>query len=175
MQTYPKIIKIIHWITLILICGSLSSSFFMYKLDGTLNMDIINAHAINGTIILLLTLTRFIYRAKYGVPATTGNNSYQITIARFVHKSFYVVIFCIALLGIISFTAKKLLIINNNSKEFFISNFKINLLQIAEISGALHSLFVFIFLILLSLHILGFIYHQFIIKSNIIKKIWFIS
>lgn len=172
MKSYPLVIKLIHWITLVLILGSLSSSFFMYKADGNLDNSIINAHAVNGSTILLLTLVRFFYRAKYGVPPVSMGTKYQIMIAGIVHKSFYVVILSIIFCGLVSFVTRKL-IINYQFKELVFGAFKISLYKIVDISSNLHSMFVFIFLLLLFAHISGFIYHQFIDKKNLIKKMWF--
>ena len=173
MESYPFIIKLIHWLTLLLILGSLSSSFVMYKIDGTIDDTIINAHAINGSIILTLTLIRLIYRAKYGVPQASGQNKLETTMAMIVHRSFYIVILLIVSFGLISFATRKLLIMHYNIKELAIGALKINVYNVVEISSLLHSFFISIFLILLALHILGFIYHQFIIRKNIITKMWF--
>lgn len=172
MHQYPFIIRLIHWITFFLICGSLSSSFVMYQPDGSLNMDIINMHAINGTIIAILTLIRFRYRIKSSLPEPEGENKYQKKLTAYVHKSFYIIILLIAFMGISSFISKKLILLNADNIQSF-TTFNINLAQVSATSGFLHSVFVFIFLILLFFHISGFILHQFIFKRQIIKKIWF--
>jgi cytochrome b561 len=165
MNSYPLTIKVLHWLVACLVICSLASGYIIENFKHNVNIALLlNGHAINGTIILLLMSYRAFFRIKYGVPTPEGNNSIQKNLAKLVHKLFYVVLISTAILGLCTFLSKKIMIYIPNTSY---------LQEFHYLTGQMHGLFVLFVYILIILHISGFAYHQFIHKNKLFSKMWF--
>lgn len=104
-------------------------------------------HAMIGMLVFFLTIWRLILRGKRGAPdLPEGGNPLQDTIAVWTHRTLYALLFLVPLSGFVAW------------------NFGVD--AAAEVHGSLF----FLALLLIVLHIIGAIYHQYILKDGLIRR-----
>jgi cytochrome b561 len=168
MQQYSKRMVIVHWLTLLL----LVTAYFMGDtLDearhaGEATVQGYLVHALAGGAVLLLLALRLIFRRVDKMPPAPGN-SLMDRVAKAVHHSLYVLL---ALLP-----ASGLMIILTSGVGKALLSFDPSLLP-AKYSGAsmfphnLHGALVTVLFVLLAVHILGALKHQFIMKDGLMRR-----
>ena len=156
---YNSIAVVLHWLTVILILGAGLLS------EGG-GRSPINAHMILGSLLLVTMIVRLIIRLVSQRPAraSTGNE-FLDKLGEWVHIGLYVFAFYILTLGALIASQRNLIgyVLGTGSA----TRLKYGFL------GSLHQLGWIAILGLLLLHIGGALYHQFIIKDNLLKRMWF--
>lgn len=155
---YPPLMVVLHWLTVILIlsAGALSENR---------GRSAIAPHMVLGALLLVIMVVRLITRLKVTrpVPADTGSKFLNL-LGDFVHFGLYAAAFYIlALGGIIAWQRNLAGYLFNNE----------NITRANRVIGELHGLGWSIVLLLLFLHLAGVVYHHFILKDNLIKRMWF--
>lgn len=157
---YNPIMVVLHWLTVILLLGAGLLS------DSEGGTSPINIHMILGSLLLLVLVLRLIVRftTKRPIWARTGN-PFLDKLGEFVHVGLYFFAFYILTMGAVIASQRNLV-------GYVLGTGPVSRGNLALLRP-LHELGWFAILGLLLLHVGGAVYHQFIIKDNLLKRMWF--
>ena len=156
-------------IMLMLVIGVLFS-FHLPREFFYISMSI---HKSLGLTIIILMIIRVIWHLINPYPSNINKKkSLQFYLSKFTHNLFYMVIFSICLVGWIMSAA-------GGHKTYFWwlfnSTFPIKANEkISSLGSSLHLILAWLLFLLIIVHIMGVIYHQFIKKDNIISRMFYI-
>ena len=155
---YHPLMVILHWATVILLLGA-------GTLSGNGGSSPINAHMIFGSLLLVTMVARLIVRfiVKRPARANTGN-PFLNKLGELVHIGLYFFAFYILTLGAMIASQRNLL-------GYLIGNGTI--VRVSQALRTFHKLGWMAIMGLLLIHIGGAVYHQFILKDNLLKRMWF--
>ncbi len=166
MTQYSKRMVIAHWLTLALL---IAAWFLGDSLDearhgeGATILGYI-VHAVVGGAVLLLVMMRLFFRSKDGVPAPMGNTPMD-KVATGIHHLLYLVLFLLPVSGVITVLSSdvgRALLANNAT------------LLPKKFSGVfahdVHETLVTVLIVLVVVHLLGAIKHQFIAKDGLMQR-----
>ena len=165
-KKYSKGTIITHWLTALLILILFPMGKYMEGLELSEKMNLIKIHAILGTAVLILTIFRSYYFFKHERPNDLKTGSkLNDKLAVWIHNAFYFLLFGIAISGIITLILGGYgEAIQNNSIELIKPHDEIQSLKA-------HSILATIMIILLILHVVGFLKHLIFKKENALKRI----
>ena len=163
--------KFFHWLTALLIFIQIPLGIYAREIKlSPLKFDLFVWHKSIGFVILLLTISRLLWRISGTVPTATGT-AVQQTLAKVVHGVLYALILLLPLSGWIISSA---------------ANIPINLFWLVELPAiagpnealkefaeAVHGTCVALLVVVLALHIGAALRHHFILRDNILKRLWF--
>lgn len=161
LKRYNPFMVILHWLTVIFMLGA-----GLLAEDG--GRSPINLHMILGSLLLVTILVRVIVRFTSERPprASTGNKWLDM-LAEWVHIGLYFFAFYILAFGAVIASKRNLI-------GYVLGNGSVSRLQGADnFMGGLHHLGFIAVMGLLLLHVGGALYHQFIIKDNLLSRMWF--
>ncbi|WP_306118415.1 MULTISPECIES: cytochrome b/b6 domain-containing protein [unclassified Roseitalea] len=103
MTVYPVAIRLIHWLTAILILAQIAFALVnavAYEQYPSLAEAVVQAHISFGALILVLTLARIAARARQGAPALPGSMSRAARRAvQLVHAALYALLIALPFSG----------------------------------------------------------------------------
>jgi cytochrome b561 len=157
-KRYHPLMVVLHWLTVVLLLGAglLSES----------GSSPISIHMVLGSLLLVILIIRLIVRFTVKRPAwaNTGN-PFLNKLGELVHIGLYSAAFYILALGGLMASQRNLF------------GYALGTGSIARVNTrflrALHELGWTAVLGLLFLHVGGAVYHQFIIKDNLLGRMWF--
>jgi len=156
MQKYSNLQIWLHWIVFILILGQVVfhepiSEAFELRLEGqeVVPSALIGLHLVFGGVVFLLIVTRLWVRMGQGVPSYPKENAALMELAsKIVHWSFYGVLLLLPISGGFAW------------------------FQLSEGAGNAHEILKTALLLLLFLHVGASLFHYFVLKSNLFKRMW---
>jgi len=161
---YNPVMVVLHWLTVLLILGAglLSDS------EGG-GSSPINIHMILGAVLLLVMVIRLVLRLTIRrlAWASTGNAFFN-KIRELVHVGLYFFAFLILAFG-------GLIAVQRNLIGYVMGTGSVVQGRVGFFYGALHEFGWLAIVALLFLHVGAALYHQFIIKDNLLKRMWFAS
>ena len=165
---YGLLNKLFHWLTAAGLLIQIPLGFYLVDLDfDQTRVDIENYHILFGLIIFYVTLVRLISKLLTPTPDFKGSAFLgQKFIARLNHLLLYLTLLTVTISGIL----KKLF----NGESLIIFFKKINLTYNYELSEQFYSIHIsanYILIGLISLHILAVLFHKFLLRENILKRI----
>ena len=150
---YTRLQIILHWIAVLVILQqfifheSIAHAWDAIRDGQTPAFDpLVLAHVIGGALVLLLVLWRLAIKARRGAPAMVGENPLQRALARIVHLGLYLVMILLPVSGAVA---------------WFGGN---------ETAGEGHEVLKAVILALVALHVLGAVYHQFVLKDGLMDR-----
>jgi cytochrome b561 len=155
---------VLHWLTVLLILGAglLSDS------EGG-NSSPIDIHMILGALLLLVMIVRLILRFTIQRPSwASAGNEFLNKIGELVHVGLYFFAFVILVFG-------GLLALQRNLFAYAMGTGPAASGEGGFFFGALHQLGWSAIVLLLFLHVGAALYHQFVIKDNLLTRMWFAS
>ena len=168
MTQYSKRMVIIHWLTLVLLVVAwfLGSSLADATDESKATLAGYVAHLSAGGAILLLTMVRFYFRRKDGIPAPVGDTPMD-KLAKGVHHLLYALLFLLPVSGIT-------IILTSKVGAALLAG-DANLLPKEHDYGhvfahSVHELLVTVLIVLVVLHLLGAIKHQFVLKDGLLNR-----
>src|SRR5262245_40149572 len=171
LRYHPALVAL-HWISAMLIFVALATGTFWLKATPNSSPDKIAqlaAHMSLGIAILLLTVGRLVVRNIAPLPerATAGHVLLD-KLAVAIHYGRYAAIFLMGVSGIVTAAAADLsAIVFGDSSTPLPESFLHLPARIA------HGVFAQAIVILVSLHILGTLYHYLFRKDQLLRRIWF--
>ena len=166
MKQYSKRTAILHWLIFLLA----AAAFFLghYLADDAnpaQKLSLLPVHILTGDLILLLVLVRIYFRKKDGEPAPANANSLLNKLAAATHGLLNISLIAVSVSGMITVVTSGVIEALKKSDP--------NLLPDFEKVGAreFHELFVGLMLLLLALHVVAAVYHQFIVRDNLMRRI----
>ena len=156
---FSKAQVVVHWLTLLLLLGSFFSHDAMESAYEALTQSDaanfspalgVQVHVIIGISVLVLTLIRIFLKVTKGAPAPVEGQHPLITIASAsVHGLLYLVLLAMPLTGMAAWFGM--------------------ITAVGEVHGVLFG----ITLALVAAHVLAALFHQFIIKDNLLARMTF--
>lgn len=168
MTQYSKRMVIVHWLTLALLIAAWYLGDSLSELTdashATLSAYLI--HLAAGGAVLLLAVVRLLYRGKDGTPPAIGQGMMD-KVAKGVHHLLYLVLFALPLSGILT-------VINSSVIKGLLAN-DANLLPKDGdfdhlFAHSVHETLVTVLIVLVAVHVLGAIKHQFIMKDGLLER-----
>lgn len=168
MVPYSKRMVIIHWLTLVLLIVAwyLGDMLVDARIEKDATLIGYFAHALMGGAILLLTILRMTFRGVDGTPPPVGNSVMDI-VARGVHHGLYVLLILLSITGFMT-------LLTSTVGMALVTNTAI--LLPAEYTGpsviphTVHEILVTVMMVVVLVHILGAIKHQFIMKDGLMRR-----
>jgi cytochrome b561 len=171
VSKYNNIQVALHWLTALLIIFMLVMGHFV--LEATPNsdpakVDALRGHMIFGTVILLLTIVRLVWRRKSAQPphAATGNAMLdKLGVA--AHHGLNTVALLVAASGIGLAVLAGLPDIVFGGQGTLPADFFVYPPRIA------HGILTKLLMALVLLHVIGGLWHQFFLKDSLFRRMWF--
>ncbi len=166
MKQYSKRIAAIHWLTLALF---IAAFYLGHELDETetaaAKMALYPYHFILGDLVLILTLIRTYFLRKDGKPAPLeGGSAIANKVSVGIHHLLYVLLIALPVSGMIMINSTGLV---EALKAHDVSKFPdLEKFAIHEV----HAAIVAIIMLTIALHVAAALYHQFILKDNLIRR-----
>ena len=165
---YGLLSKLFHWLTAAGLIVQIPLGFYLVDLDfDQSRVDIENYHILFGLIIFYAILIRLIFKVLTPIPDFKGSAfPGQKFIAKLNHILLYLTLLTVTISGIL----KKLF--NGESLVVFFK--KINLTYNYELSEQFYSIHIlanYALIGLITLHILAVLFHKFLLRENILKRI----
>lgn len=168
MVPYSRRLVIIHWLTLalLIVAWYLGDALVDARIEKDATLIGYFAHALMGGAILLLTILRMTFRGVDGTPPPVGNSVMDI-VARGVHHGLYVLLILLSITGFMT-------LLTSTVGMALVTNAAI--LLPAEYTGpsliphSVHEILVTVMMVVVLVHILGAIKHQFIMKDGLMRR-----
>lgn len=166
MTQYSKRMVIVHWLTLAVLIAAwfFGDSVHEARHEGGATIVGYVVHALVGGTVLLLTLARLLFRRKDGTPPAIGNTLMD-KLAKGIHHLLYVLLVLLPVSGtmqIITSDLGKALLAGDPTllpKKF-----------VGVIAHDVHEILVNVLIVLVVIHLLGVIKHQFITKDGLMER-----
>jgi cytochrome b561 len=168
MLQYNKTAKFLHWIMALLIIGLLILGFSMEALEN--KKFFFWLHKSFGLLALFFVIFRVIWRLTNKYPSLPEGTPKKLgLLAKITVFGLYSLMFFMPISGII--------LSNSFSRPVpFFNFFDLNLFasnpELGTLVAKLHGLGAFLLTSLILLHLLGGLFHQFVLKDNLLKRLY---
>lgn len=166
MKQYSKRMVVVHWLTLALIVAAwfLGESVNDARHEGGATLAGYIVHALAGDTILLLVLVRLYFRRKDGTPPPMGE-SLMDKVAKGVHHGLYAVLLLLPVSGIMQIATSGVAdALQAGDATLLPSKFT------GVPAHQVHEILVTVLIVLVAVHVLGAIKHQFIMKDGVMER-----
>ena len=166
MTQYSKRMVIVHWLTLALLIAAwyLGESVHDARHDGGATIAGYVIHALVGGSILLLLVARLIFRRKDGTPPALGNTPMD-KMAKGIHHLLY------ALLVLLPFSGMMQIITSDVGKALLAGDAALLPKKFEGVlAHGVHETLVSVLILLVVVHLLGALKHQFIMKDGLMDR-----
>lgn len=168
MTHYSNRMVLVHWLTLALLVAAwfLGEELAEATDDSSATIAAYMVHGLTGAAVLLLTIARLFFRSKDGVPAAIGDTTMD-KVAKGVHHLLYTVLFALPVSGVIT-------IATSDAGKALLSDDA----SLLPKDGGYHDVFahevhevlVTTLIVVVLVHVLGAIKHQFIMKDGLMER-----
>jgi cytochrome b561 len=166
MKQYSKRTALLHWLIFLLVVAAF---FLGHELDeskdGAQRIALFPLHFLLGDAVLLLTLLRIYFRKKDGEPAPANATPLLNKIAAATHSLLNISLIAVTLAGIATVATSGVIEALKRNDPSLIPDFD------KIVAMGIHQLFIGVLLALLVFHIVATVYHQFIVKDNLLRRI----
>ncbi len=171
MKRYHILLVIIHWImAIMLIMAITGGQMFLGQLTGNTleRQQALGGHILFGLILGSLLIIRLITRltSTRPVKATTGND-FLDKLGVWTHWGLYV------LVGFMVLTGLSTALLSGIFPLVYGGEVEIPDDLSSYPTRMVHSIFSLLLAALMILHVLAAFYHQFVLKDNLISRMWF--
>jgi cytochrome b561 len=166
MKQYSKRTALLHWLIFLLVVAAFFLGDFLAESENTAQkLSLLPVHFLTGDLIFILVLVRIYFRKKDGEPAPANANPLLNKLATATHGLLNISLIAVAITGMVTVAASGVLEALKKSDPSLLPDF--------EKVGAreVHELFVGVMLLLLAFHVVAAVYHQFIVKDNLMRRI----
>lgn len=167
MTQYSKRMVIVHWLTLALLVAAwfLGDAMDEARHDSNATLAGYMVHILVGGTVLLLTILRLYFRSKDGTPPLLADIPIYQVVAKGVHYLLYTLLVLLPISGMMT-------VVNSDVGKALIAGDATLLPK--KFSGVfahnIHEWLVTVLIVLVVLHILGVIKHQFIMKDGLMGR-----
>lgn len=166
---YGSVAVSTHWLTAILILALLGSGFQADNAaDPAVKAAILRVHIPVAVTVLVLTVLRIFWWWRFDLKPqpVRGSPKWQERIARAVHVAFYIVI-----LGMVA-TGIGMMALSGAAPIIFggtgtLPDFEQYALR------APHGIGAFLLVALLAFHVAAALYHQFVLRDGLLRRMWY--
>lgn len=166
MTQYSKRMVIVHWLTLALLVLALvlGGAVNEARHAGVATVAGYMVHALAGAAVLLLTVARLLFRKKDGVPPALGDTPMD-KVAKAIHHLLYLVLILLPVSGMVQVVTSdigKALLAGDASQ--------LPVKFQGVIAHNVHEMLVVVLIVLVVVHVLGALKHQFILKDGLMDR-----
>ncbi len=166
MKQYSMRTAVTHWLVFLLVVAALGLGLYLADGENTAEkLSLFPVHFLIGDTVLLLTLLRIYFRKKDGEPAPANQNPVLNKLATAVHQGLNISILAVAISGMVTVVKSGVLKAMEAHDPTLIPDF--SKVEAKEF----HELFIGITVALLAFHVAAAIYHQFLVKDNLMRRI----
>lgn len=166
MKQYSKRTALMHWVIFVLIIIAFYLGHEVAESQDTANkLAMYPAHFLIGDLILLLTLVRIWFRKKDGAPADANTNPMLNKVAALTHLGLNLTVLATAISGFITVVTSGLIAAFKANDPDLVPDFH------HVPAKEFHELFIGILVLLAVFHIAAALYHQFVVKDNLLRRI----
>ena len=165
-KKFSKTTRVTHGITALLILALVPMGKYMEDLEISEKMGLVKIHAILGILVFILTIIRTVSFFKHKRPADLKTGSkFNDKLAVRVHNIFYFLLFGIVISGLAT------MILGGYGEAL-----KTGIIDMVKSHSEIpplkpHGIMATIMMILLVMHVIGFIKHLIVKKENTLKRI----
>ncbi len=166
MTQYSNRMVIVHWLTLALLLAAwlLGDVVHDARHDGAATLAGYLAHMLAGAAVLLFTLARLYFRGKDGTPPPTGE-SLMDKVAKGVHHGLYALLVLLPVSGVIQVATSDV------SKALMSGDAALLPKKFTGVPAhEVHEILVTVLIVLVAVHVLGALKHQFIAKDGLMER-----
>jgi len=173
MGKYSKIAILFHWAIAILIGANILLANLAEDLPRAARAAYMSPHKAIGISILILTIGRILWRLSHRPPSISAQiSSLQATVGRVAHILFYILMIVMPLTGWLMIGAK-----GNAAPVDFFGLFTFDMAVgknagLADVAHEGHEFLATPLIILIALHILGALKHQYIDRMPFLQRMW---
>jgi cytochrome b561 len=198
-KRYHPVHVTLHWLVALGVFFNLYLGIFVFSQRGRGSFQLQPVHMAVGITILVLLLVRLVMRftVKRPADATAGHRSLDI-LAKVVHYGLYLTVLTVTVLGVVFTTQSGMLQVaftgsrpefNGPPPGFNGSQSDFNPPVPGEVQGRpggrppgggfrsplrlIHGMVAYLVALLLGIHILAALYHQFIRRDNLLARMWY--
>jgi cytochrome b561 len=158
----------LHWLMALMIFGLYAIGLSVDLFDKPLRPPIVNAHAAIGFALLTLVVPRAIWRMTHAKPAYPPGVGPMIrTAAAAGHGLLYLLMILVPVIGLRTF------FLRSPALDFGLfripSPFELSR-DLAHQAGEFHELFAHVLIALAAGHVLAALYHQFVLRDNLLAR-----
>lgn len=95
-QTYDQGTQLFHWASAVLILGMIPLGFLMQHAAGAVKLSLYRAHALTGSVVLLLTVVRIVWVVTHASPEPLPMGRSHYVGMKGIHLLLYVVLLIMA-------------------------------------------------------------------------------
>lgn len=168
-QTYGPVARSLHWI----VFGLLAAQYTVGSLMPDIRRDtpqegLVNLHLTLGSTILFFVVLRLIWRILRPTPLSTAVPVWDRKLSRAVHDLLYLLLIVTPILGWIAAGS------NGYTVRLFgfvpLPALAAKGTEWAHEMGDVHNFLVWVMLGVIGLHVLGALYHYFIVRDRILQR-----
>lgn len=169
MNQYSNRMVVVHWLTLVLMVAAffLGEEAHDARKEEGATIAAYVAHSVVGAAVMLLTLLRLVFRKADGVPAPLGNSAMD-KVATGVHHMLYLILILLPVSGMVQ-------VMTSDVGKAILAGDPTLLPQ--KFTGVaaheVHEMLVPAMFLLVGVHVLGALKHQFVLKDGLLKRMWF--
>ena len=166
MNQYSKRTSIIHWVILVLFLTALGLGMWLADRENTAQkLSTYPAHFLIGDLVFFLVLVRIYFRKKDGEPAPANANPLLNKVSAATHVLLNLSLIAVAISGFVTVATSGLL-------EAFKSGDPSKIPDFDKVPAKeFHEIFIGVLLLLIAFHVVAALYHQFIVKDNLLRRI----
>ena len=168
MTQYSKRMVITHWLTLVLLVAAWFLGDSLAEMTDDSKATILGyvVHMLAGGAVLLLTVPRLFFRIKDGTPPAMGQTAMD-KLAKGIHHFLYLVLFVLPVSGVVT-------VLTSKAGQALLSGDASLLPKDGDydhvFAHEVHELMVNVLIVLVVIHVLGAIKHQFISKDGLMER-----
>jgi cytochrome b561 len=99
-QTYDQGTQLFHWASAVLILGMIPLGFLMQHAAGAVKLSLYRAHALTGSVVLLLTVVRIVWVVTHASPEPLPISRLHSTGMKGIHVLLYAVLLIMTASGL---------------------------------------------------------------------------
>lgn len=171
LNEYGSVAKFFHWLIFLLILIMIPLGYFMDDVsDKLLRGEVVNLHKLIGILILALMVLRAIWAWMNVKPLMPpGSSRLEHWAERLGHLALYLFLIAMPISGwLMAVAAGKPPHYLGWSISLPIEKSKL----LAGWCSSIHNTLAIVIIVFVSLHILAALYHHFIRKDNVLKRMW---
>jgi cytochrome b561 len=155
-----------HWLIFVLVVAAFILGHNVKEMqETTQKLAMYPYHFILGNLVLLLVLVRIFFRKKDGGPAPANSSPLLNKVASLTHVLLNLSLIAVPVSGFVTVLTSGLLDAFKANDPNLVPNFH----EVA--AREFHEMFIGVLVLLLVTHIAATLYHQFIVKDNLLRRI----
>jgi len=167
---YTGTAKVFHWTVVVLLIVQYAVAWTMPEIHrGTVPETLINLHLSIGVLIILVMALRLIWRLTHPAPPPPTNlPAWQLLSSRVTHGALYLLLFLTPVLGWMNASARGWQV--TLFGLFHLPALVAEGSQLGRSSGDIHVWMTWGILVLAGLHVLGALYHRFVLRDAVLMR-----